>query len=216
MRAGVIEVNGMVIKSMPVGERDRRITLLTAEQGKLSFFARGAAKPGSPFMGKIRPFSYGLFRLYQGRDAFTLESAEIRNYFQELNGDIETTCYASYFLELADYFAREFAPEPRFLQLLYLSFLALQKPSIPRALTRRIFELRMLVTDGTYDPEPPLPDSSLCRYTWHYICTSPLEKLYTFTVTEEILKELGDNVDASLFRYVDREIHSLKVLKAML
>ena len=51
MRAGVIEVTGMVIKSMPVGERDRRITLLTAEQGKLSFFARGAAKPGSPFMG---------------------------------------------------------------------------------------------------------------------------------------------------------------------
>jgi DNA repair protein RecO (recombination protein O) len=74
----------------------------------------------------------------------------------------------------------------------------------------------MLVTDGAYDPEPPLRDSDLCRYTWHYICTSPLEKLYTFTVTEEILKELGDNVDASLFRYVDREIHSLKVLKAML
>ena len=46
--------------------------------------------------------------------------------------------------------------------------------------------------------------------------TAPPEKLYTFTVTEEILKELGDNVDASLYRYVDREIHSLKVLKAML
>ena len=72
MRAGVIEVTGMVIKSMPIGERDRRVTLLTSEQGKLSFFARGAAKPGSPFMGKTRPFSYGLFRLYQGRDSFTL------------------------------------------------------------------------------------------------------------------------------------------------
>ena len=216
MRAGVIEVTGMVIKSMPVGERDRRVTLLTSEQGKLSFFARGAAKPGSPFMGKTRPFSYGLFRLYQGRDSFTLESAEIRNYFPELNEDLETTCYASYFLELADYFAREFAPEPRFLKLLYRSFLALKKPAIPHALTRRIFELRMLVIDGTYDPEPPLRDSDRCRYTWQYICTAPTEKLYTFTVTEEILKELGDNVDASLYRYVDREIHSLKVLKAML
>jgi len=216
MRAGVIEVTGMVIKSMPIGERDRRVTLLTSEQGKLSFFARGAAKPGSPFMGKTRPFSYGLFRLYQGRDSFTLESTEIRNYFPELNEDLETTCYASYFLELADYFAREFAPEPRFLKLLYRSFLALKKPAIPHALTRRIFELRMLVIDGTYDPEPPLRDSDRCRYTWQYICTAPPEKLYTFTVTEEILKELGDNVDASLYRYVDREIHSLKVLKAML
>ena len=53
-------------------------------------------------------------------------------------------------------------------------------------------------------------------WIWSVGCTAPPEKLYTFTVTEEILKELGDNVDASLYRYVDREIHSLKVLKAML
>ena len=43
-----------------------------------------------------------------------------------------------------------------------------------------------------------------------------LKQTEEFRLTEEILKELGDNVDASLYRYVDREIHSLKVLKAML
>ena len=82
MRNGVQEVTGMVIKSMPVGERDRRVTLMTMEQGKLSFFARGAGKPGSPFMGVTRPFSYGKFSLFQGRDSYSLEGAEIVNYFE--------------------------------------------------------------------------------------------------------------------------------------
>ena len=106
----------MVIKSMPVGERDRRVTLMTMEQGKLSFFARGAGKPGSPFMGVTRPFSYGKFSLFQGRDSYSLEGAEIVNYFEKLSADLVTTCYATYFLELADYYAREFAPEPGILK----------------------------------------------------------------------------------------------------
>ena len=106
MRNGVQEVTGMVIKSMPVGERDRRVTLMTMEQGKLSFFARGAGKPGSPFMGVTRPFSYGKFSLFQGRDSYSLEGAEIVNYFEKLSADLVTTCYATYFLELADYYAR--------------------------------------------------------------------------------------------------------------
>ena len=36
MRAGVIEVTGMVIKSMPVGERDRRVTRLSMESDDCS------------------------------------------------------------------------------------------------------------------------------------------------------------------------------------
>ncbi|KAB0576969.1 DNA replication and repair protein RecO [Fusobacterium naviforme] len=215
MRNGVIEVTGMVLSVMPVGERDRRVALLTLEQGKLSFFARGAGRPGSPFMGVTRPFAYGKFSLFQGRDSYTLEGAEIANYFESLTLDVESTCYGTYFLELMDYYNREYAPEPRYLKLLYFSLLALQKPALPRELTRRIFELRSMVTDGSYDPEPPLRSGEGCAYTWHYICTAPLEKLYTFAISEESLAELGENVDASLHRYVDRTLHSLEILKLL-
>jgi len=45
MREGE-EVTGLVLKTMPIGERDRRVTILTREKGKLSCFARGAARPG--------------------------------------------------------------------------------------------------------------------------------------------------------------------------
>ena len=99
----------------------------------------------------------------------------------------------------------------------------MQKPAIPQLLTRRIFELRMMVTDGSYDPNPPLyrggrePSCAGAdyTYTWNYICTSPLEKLFSFKVTEEILSELGRNVDASLRKYTDRKFHSLEILEMM-
>lgn len=215
MKNGVMDVTGIILRVSQIGERDRRVTVLTSEHGKLSFFARGAARPGSPFMGVTRPFLYGAFSLFQGRDSYTLEAAQIKNYFEELGRDVETTCYAGYFLELSDYYNRELAPASRSLELLYRSFLALLKPSIPKRLTRRIFELRSMVIDGAYDPEPPRRDASCCRYTWHYICTAPMEKLYTFSVSHEILTELEQNLNESLRRYVDRELHSLEILRMM-
>jgi DNA repair protein RecO (recombination protein O) len=211
----VIEVTGMVIKSMPVGETDRRITLLTKERGKVAFFAHGARRTRNSFMGVTRLFAYGTFRLYENRDSFSLQSAEITNYFDTIPSDVETSCYGMYFLELADYYAHELQNEPQLLKLLYLSLTALTRPSIPHSLTRRIYELRIMVIDGAYDPEPQKTAGEACRYAWHFICTSPLEKLYTFNLKEDVMEELSRNVDFTLSRYVDRPIHSLQILKDM-
>lgn len=210
-----VNLTGMIIKAAPVGENDKRLVILTRERGKITAFARGARRPGNMLMGVSRPFVFGDFRLFEGRDAYSLQSAEISNYFQELSGDMEAACYGSYFLEFVDYYARENIGSAEMLLLLYQSLRALTKPAIPKPLVQYIFELRLMVINGEYTEHPPVKACDSANYAWEYIIAAPLESLYTFVVSEQVRKELRAAVAANKQRFVDREFHSLEILKAL-
>lgn len=185
-------MTGLILKAEPVGEYDRRVVLLTKERGKLSAFARGARKQGSRLLAPASPFSFGEFRLFVGRNSYMLAQADISNYFESLRSDYEGAYYGMYFLEICDYCARENNDEKELLKLLYQSLRALTVPSLPRKLVRYIFEIRTIVINGEF---PGLPDGpewqESTRYAVSYIVSSPVEKLYTFTVSDEVLGELG-------------------------
>ena len=48
-----------------------------------------------------------------------------------------------------------------------------------------------------------------------YIISSPIEKLYTFTVTPEVLRELSNLVERCVHRYVEKHFKSLEILSVM-
>ncbi|MBP3728657.1 MAG: recombination protein O N-terminal domain-containing protein, partial [Lachnospiraceae bacterium] len=52
-----IQVTGMILSVMPMGENDRRVQILTAEMGKISAFIRGGRKTGSPLLAAGRLFA---------------------------------------------------------------------------------------------------------------------------------------------------------------
>lgn len=208
-------LTGMVLKATPSGEYDRRLVLLTRERGKLTAFARGAKRPGNQLMAVSRPFVFGQFRLFEGRDAYSLQSAEISNYFTELAGDVQAACYGSYFLELADYYCRENVDGTEMLLLLYQSMRALLKPALPDDLVQLVFELRAMVINGEYTEHPPRAVSDSATYAWEYIIASPIESLYTFVLTEEVQRELKTCVDINKKKFIDREFHSLEILEMM-
>lgn len=209
-------VTGMILKQMPVGEYDRRIVILTLEKGKVSAFARGVRRQNSRLGAGTCPFCFGRFKLYGGRDAYTLGEAEIQNYFEALRGDYEGAYYGMYFAEVADYYGRENNDERQLLKLLYQSLRALCAPSLPNRLVRAVFEIRSVAVNGEY-PGPPqgqtFLDSTL--YALAYIADSPIEKLYTFNVTEEVLLELEEISRIYQSRFVDREFKSLEILQTL-
>ena len=236
-------VTGMVIGTSPINEYDRRVVLLTKERGKITAFARGARRQYSAMLAGTQLFAFGTFRVIEGKNAYTLVSAEIMNIPREPL----RACYASYFLEMAGYYGRENNNEVELLKLLYQTLRILCRDSVPPALIRVIYELRVFVVNGEYpecfhcvlcgaerelnhfSPERNgvvcdeclaeagrvLPLSPSALYAAQYIISSPIEKLYTFNVSPEVLRQLQKMMEHYIREHIDKEFKSLEILNIM-
>lgn len=242
-----IVVTGIILSATPIGEYDKRVVILTKEHGKLSAFAKGARRPNSQLVGAINPFSFGEFTMYEGRTSYTIQSANISNYFAELRSDVVGAYYGFYFLELANYYTKEFNDEKLVLKLLYQTMRALVNQHIPNRLIRCIYELKIICVNGEGpqvfqcvncgDKERPVVFSpakgglvcsecdgdiidgiaidSSTLYTLQYIESSSIEKLYTFTVKDEVLEKLELIMKRYINIYIDKKFNSLEMLEVL-
>ncbi len=158
MSAERITVTGIVLSVMPIGDYDRRITILTKERGKIGVFAKGARRPGSAFLACTQVCIFGEFTLYEGKNSYNLSDAAVKNYFSGLRTDVEKAYYGMYFCEVANYLTREGNDEREVLKLLYTSFRALTSDSIPNELIKAVFEIKIMYING----EGPLLDECVC------------------------------------------------------
>ena len=239
-------VLGIVLSAMPVGDYDKRLVLLTKEYGKIAAFAKGARRPNCTLLACSQPFAFGEFQIYQGRNSYTVASANIQNYFGPLRDDLEGACYGFYFCEFAEYMTHENQDETEILKLLYQTLRAVTIEAIPNLLIRVVFEMKILCLNGEAPqvfecvkcgveeegmvfsyPSGGLLCQSCQRkflyaftelspaalYALQFIVATPVEKLYTFTVKQNVLKELQKISENYVTTYINHTFKALDMLK---
>lgn len=205
---------GIILKTSPVNDYDRRLVILTRERGKITVFARGVRRQGNRNMAATNPFCFGKFKLFEGKDAYNLGEAEITCYFEELRNDIEGMCLGSYFLEYADYYTRENNDEVEMLKLLFQSLRAIVKDNIDNRLVKIVYELKALCVNGEFPGIPADREyKSATKAAIGHIQTSTIEKLYTFAVKDDVLKELKELSDEYREKFIDKHFMSLDLLE---
>ena len=208
-----ITVTGIVIKAEPIGEYDRRVVLLTKERGKITVFARGALRPTNRFVSVTNPFVFGIFELYAGSNSYSLSKAEVKNYFDGFMQDIGATFYGTYFLEIADYYARENADNVQLMRLLYQGLTFLLKEEVPNDFIRTVFEMKSIMLEGEFpfDKLKDLPDGAVRAL--HYIYETKPEDVFSFKLSEETFEKLRQKADRICRNTFEREFTSLSMIE---
>ncbi|MDQ3876953.1 MAG: DNA repair protein RecO [Actinomycetota bacterium] len=81
---GLYRDEGIVLKTIKLGEADRIITLFTRQSGKVRAVAKGIRKTKSRFGARLEPFTQVRLMIYRGRNLDTITSADIMTSFDEL------------------------------------------------------------------------------------------------------------------------------------
>src|SRR5690625_1371375 len=95
--------DAIVLRTHPLGEADRIITLLTRRHGKVRAVAKGVRRTGSRFGARLEPFTLVDVQLYAGRSLHTVtQVVTIETFAQAISADYGRFTAASAMLETTD------------------------------------------------------------------------------------------------------------------
>ena len=100
---GLYRVQGIVLRSIRLGEADRIVTVYTQTHGRLRGVAKGARKTKSRFGGRLDAFTHVDLQLYKGRsDLEVITQADILSRPRRIRSDYPAFCAASAMADAID------------------------------------------------------------------------------------------------------------------
>jgi DNA repair protein RecO (recombination protein O) len=142
--------SGVVLRTHPLGEADRIITLLTREHGRVRAVARGVRRTGSKFGARLEPLSLVDLQLHTGRSLDSISQAEsLFSFGAELAGDYPRWTAAQAVCETAERLTpEEREPAVQQFQLLVAGLRALVQREHPPGLVLDAYLVRSLAVAG--------------------------------------------------------------------
>ena len=147
----------LVLRERKLDEQDRLLTLLSAEQGIITAYAKGAGRMKGSMAGATELLCYSHFVLFQNRDRCFADRAEANTLFFGIRGNLEKLTLATYFAQLCCELIPENEPAAEELRLMLNTLYYLEQGKLPPLQLKAILELRLLTLTGY------MPDLIACR-----------------------------------------------------
>jgi DNA repair protein RecO (recombination protein O) len=111
------QATGINLKSMPLGETDRLVTILTSEYGIIRAVAPGTRKPKSRLRGRTEPFVVNQLFIVKGRSLDKITQAETLESYPGLSKDLGKLAAGQYLAELVLSLGLSEQPQPELYEL---------------------------------------------------------------------------------------------------
>lgn len=144
-----ITCDGIIIRETAYGEKDKIVTFLTSEYGKISVLAKGVRNINSKNSHAVQLFCFSTFEMSEKNGRYVLKTASVINTFYGVRDNIEAFSLASYFADVCSTVCTENAFENEMLRLMLNCFYALSKfKDIPLWKIKASFELKSMQING--------------------------------------------------------------------
>ena len=137
-----LKTQGLVLRVTNYNDTDALLTVLSAEQGKLTLKARGLRRKNSSLTAACQLLTYGEFTVFEYRGYNTINEAHPVELFAGLRKDLFKLSLATYFGQVCDVIAQEDQVNPQLLSLTLNCLYALDKLDISLPQIKAVFELR--------------------------------------------------------------------------
>ena len=135
-----ITTTGIVLREREHDD-DRILTILTAERGVITAYARGAKKLRGRLLSGTELLCCSRFVLFQYRDRYQVDAAETEQNFFGLRGDVEKLSLAVYLAQLCAQVAPAEEEAGEFLRLMLNSLYLLEKDKRSQRLIKAVFAI---------------------------------------------------------------------------
>ena len=170
-------IDGIVVRVRDYNGKDRYLSVLTAEKGRISLLSKGSKSLSSGQAAVSQLYTYGNFEYYRRGDFKILKGGTPIHSFYALSADIDRLDLAAYFCELTVEVTDEGEPAEEMMRLLLNSLYAVSRDLRPQEIVKGAFELRVATLSG-YAPD--LSGCSCCG-------TDTAEQLYLDVMNGAIL-----------------------------
>lgn len=223
-----INTTGVVLREVTYKDSSKILTVLTSSEGKLTVSAHGAHRKNSKLAAATGLLVFSEMTLFKKKDRWTMTEARTIEQFIGLRDDLKLLALGSYIAELTEAVADEDSPSPQLLPLCLNALYALSEKLKTPEYVKPALELRLMSISG-FEPllspinkngntmeEGTIQLSTGALSAAEYILSCDAKKLFSFTLSDESLRELSNATESYLLAHLDRSFRTLDYYRKVL